>query len=106
MIVVFKFPNFHLPFTMRHGGATVASAALLFLLIASYQGLWKRVGFWALLLVFLAGYWLVVVNLGEKLGGFQMGVLYGITGAVASAIFGLVMAQLYHQGPKVPSWIG
>jgi hypothetical protein len=79
-IVVFKFPDFHLPFTLRHGAAIVASAMFFFLLIASYRKLWKRPGFWALLLAFLAGYWLVVVNLAGEVGGLQTDVFYGVAG--------------------------
>ena len=106
MVQVFKFPNFHPPFTLRHGEAFVASAALLVLLIASYRKLWKRPGFWALLLAFLGAYWLVVVYIAEEVVGLRMDVLYGVTGAVEVAIFALIMARLYHQGPDVPSWIG
>jgi hypothetical protein len=106
MVLVFRFPNFHLPFTLRHGAATVASAALLLLLIASYRKLWKRPGFWALLFAFLGAYWLVVVYMAEEFGGLRMDVLYGVTAAVEVAVFGLIMARLYHQGPEVPSWIG
>jgi len=106
MVLVFRFPNFHLPFALRHGAAIVASAALLLLLIASYRKLWKRPGFWALLFAFLGAYWLVVVYMAAEFGGLRMDVLYGVTAAVEVAVFGLIMARLYHQGPEVPSWIG
>jgi hypothetical protein len=106
MVMEFKFPNFRPPFTMRHGAAFVASAALLLLLIASYRKLWKRTGFWALLLAFLGVYWLVVVYIAEEVVGLRMDVLYGVTDAVEVAIFALIVARLYHQGPDVPSWIG
>lgn len=106
MILVFKFPNFRLPFTVSHGAAIVASAALVLLLVASYRKLWKHPGFWALLVAFLGVYWLVVVYMAERFGGLRMDVLYGLTGAVEVAIFGALMARLYHQGPEVPSWIG
>ena len=106
VVVVFKFPNLRLPLTVRHGAAVVASAALFLLLIASYRKLWKRPGFWALLVVFLGAYWLVVVYMAERFGGLRMDVLYGVTGAVEVAVFGVIMARLYHQGPQVPSWIG
>jgi hypothetical protein len=53
MILVFKFPNFRLPFSIKHGAAVVASAVLSLIWIASYRKLWKRLGFWALLFGFL-----------------------------------------------------
>jgi hypothetical protein len=106
VVVVFKFPNFRLPFNVRHGAALVASAALFLLLIASYRKLWKRPGFWALLLAFTGVYWLVVVYIAEEVGGLRMDALYGVTGAAEAAIFALTVARLYHQGPDVPSWIG
>jgi hypothetical protein len=106
MALVFKFPNFRLPFTVNHGAAIVASAALFVLLVASYRKLWKRPGFWALLFAFLGAYWLVVVNMAEVFGGLRMDVLYGVTGAAEVGVFGLIVARVYHQGPEVPSWIG
>jgi hypothetical protein len=106
LVVVFKFPNFRLPFTVRHGAPFVATAALFLLLIASYRKLWKRPGFWALLFAFLGVYWLVVGYIAEGVGGLRMDVLYGVTGAVEVAIFALIVARLYHQAPDVPSWIG
>ncbi|MFZ0634211.1 MAG: hypothetical protein WA755_13550 [Candidatus Acidiferrales bacterium] len=105
-IVVFKFPNFRLPFSVTHGAAFVACAALFLLLIASYRKLWKRPGFWVLLLSFLGVYWLLVVYIAEEVGGLRMDVLYGVTGAVEVAIFAFTVARVYHQGPDVPSWIG
>ena len=106
MVLVFKFPNFRLPFSVRHGAASGASAALAFLLVASYRKLWKRPGFWALLSVFLGASWLVAVYMAEAFGGVRMDVLYGVTGATEVAIFAVIMARLYHQGPEVPPWIG
>lgn len=106
MVLVFKFPNFRLPFSFKHGAAILASAALSLLLIASYRKLWKRLGFWALLFAFLGAYWLVVVYLAGQFGGLRMDAVYGITAAIEVALFGNAMARLYHQGPEVPSWIG
>lgn len=105
VFVVFEFPSFRLPFATKHGAATVASAALFVVLVASYRKLWKRPGFWGLLAVFLGIYWLVVVHMAEQLGGLRMDVLYGATGAVEFAVFVVIVARLYHRGPEVPSWL-
>jgi len=105
MIVVFNFTDFRLPFAVRHGAAFVASGALALLLAASYRKLWNRVRFWGLLVAFVGIYWAVVVRIAEEVGGPRMDVLYGITGAVEVAVFALIMARCYHQGPDMPSWL-
>lgn len=106
MVVVFKFPDFRLPFAVKHGAAITASVALFFILTASYRKLWKHPGYWVLLCVFIGMYWFVVVYAGEMFVGIRMDVLYGITGAVEAAIFGLIMARVYHRGPDISSFTG
>ena len=105
MIAVFNFTDFRLPFAGGHGTAFVASAALALLLAVSYRKLWSRVGFWALLVAFVGIYWAVVVRVAEGVGGVRMDVLCGITGAVEVAVFALIIARCYHQGPDTPSWL-
>ena len=106
VVLVFKFPSFRLPFTVRYGEAVVASVIFSFLFIASYRKLWKRLGFWALLIAFGVANWLIAAYLAGAFGGLRMDVLYGIMGGGEFAVFALIMAWLYHQGPEVPSWIG
>jgi len=105
MVAVFDFTGFRLPFAAGDGAALVASAALALLLAVPYRKLWKRVGFWALLVAFVGIYWAVVVRVAEGLGGVRTDVLCGITGAVEVAVFAVIMARCYHQGPEMPSWL-
>lgn len=106
MVLVFKFPNFRLPFTLRHGEAIVASAFFFFLLVASYRKLWRRPGFWVLLIAFSVFNWLIAVYVADQFGGLRMDVIYGIVGGGEFAVLALILARLYHQGPEVPSWLG
>ncbi|MGH9737167.1 MAG: hypothetical protein ACRD4X_01080 [Candidatus Acidiferrales bacterium] len=106
MVLVFRFPNFRLPFIARYGEAMVASGIFSFLFVASYRKLWKRFGFWALLIAFGVANWLIAVYIAGAFGGLRMDVLYGVVGGGEFAVFALIMAWLYHQGPEVPSWMG
>jgi hypothetical protein len=92
VVVVFKFPNFRLRFNVKQVEALVVSALLSVVLISSYRKLWKRPGFWALLLAFLGVYWLAVMCVGDGVGGLQMDVLCGVAGgcgALNCAIAGI-----------------
>ena len=105
-VVVFRFPNFRLPFNSRYAVSCLASCSLFLMLVVSYRKLWKRRGFWGLLAGFCGVYWSIAVHIAAGVGGLRLAVFYGITGAVAAGGFGLAMVGLYHQTPDVPSWIG
>jgi len=101
-----EFPGLRLPFSVKHGEAFVAGGAFFFFLVASYRKLWKRAGFWVLLLAFLAVYWVAAVKIGENALGVRAAALYGVTAAAEGAVFGLLVARFYRRGPEVPSWLG
>ncbi len=106
IVLAFKFPDFRLPFTIRHGDTIITIAAVFLLLTASYRKLWKRPGFWGLLLVFLGAYWLIGVYVVEQFLGIRMDVLYGVIAGAEGAVFALIMARVYHRGPDISSFTG
>lgn len=110
IVVTSKFPNFRVPFTDTQAETSLVSAGLFGILVASYRKLWKSIGFWVLLLIFLAAhvafYWFFATKVTEQFGGFRLDILYGAISGVEFAVFAVIMARLYHRGPEVPSWIG
>lgn len=105
MVFAFKFPNFQVPFRAAQGEAVAESVFFSFLFAASYRKLWKRAGFWTLLLVFGVVNWLIALHIAGQFGGIRMDLLYGIVGGGEFAILALIMVRLYRQGPEVPSWM-
>lgn len=110
LVQAFEFPNFRLPFSMKYGAAFVSSAMLFALLIASYRKLWKALGFWALLLIFLGAhtaiFWLFIAKIAEENSGLRMDTLYGVIGGVEFGIFALIVLRLFHRSPDTRSFTG
>lgn len=100
----FKFPSFHLPFAGRWIELILVSVLLLVGLVHVYKALWKRVGFWLLLLAFLAFHVSFFVLVVFKVTGdttlFRASAAYGLSGGAEALIFGLVVARIYHVGPR------
>ncbi len=104
VVVVFKFPNYRLPFSGKWIELGLVSVLLLTGIIHVYAALWKKIGFWLLLLALLALhialFAFVVFRFTENVNVLRESATYAIAIGAEVLTFGLAIAGIYHVGPK------
>jgi len=99
----FEFPDFRMPFTLKHADTLLVSAFLFGIVVSAYRKLWKFPSFWALLVALLGAhvalYGLFIQKIADSLGGISLDAFYGIASGCEIVIFALLVACVYHRGP-------
>jgi hypothetical protein len=110
MVIPSEFPKVRLPASDSQSEMFLVSAGIFGILIASYRKLWKRLGFWGLLLALLGAhialYWLLAAKVVHEIGGIQKDILYGAISGAEFVVFSVAVAILYHRGPDTGFLIG